>query len=252
MENIIKDLISMSHALGIPERELAQAGEGNTSAAFDKYTFFLKASGFELGNITEADFVLLKRNVVISLLEKDNVSEDKLKEVFALAKVNQAEAKRPSVEALMHAICLSYEGVNFVGHTHPVYINQLTCSKSYPENLKGRMYPDEIVSLGIDSVYLPYTDPGVPLAKALKNHIDEYIKKYDEVPKSVYMQNHGFVALGKTKNEVEVITLTAQKAAKVRVGAMLAGGVNLLSDDTVLHIANRPDEKYRQNYFQSK
>ena len=69
-------------------------------------------------------------------------------------------------------------------------------SKTFPENLRGRMYPDEIVLLGEDSVFIPYTDPGIPLAREIKKQIDTYISEYGSVPKCIYMQNHGFVALG--------------------------------------------------------
>ncbi len=250
--NILQDLIAMSHGLGNESRKLAMIGEGNTSALLDDGTYFLKASGTELGTIDETGFVCLKLDTILELLNKGDISEDELKVLFNEAKTDSSQTRRPSVEALMHAVCLSYDGVNFVGHTHPTHINKLTCASSYPQNLMGRMYPDEIVLLGIDSVFVPYVDPGVPMAIKIKELIDSFISEYGTVPKSMYIQNHGFVALGKTALEVENITLTASKAAEVRLGAIMAGGINLLDEQTIRHIMGRPDEKYRQELFEGK
>ncbi|MBA3062199.1 MAG: class II aldolase, partial [Atribacteria sp.] len=141
---------------------------------------------------------------------------------------------------------------NFVGHTHPTAVNRLTCSKSFPENLKGRIYPDEIILLGKESVFIPYIDPGVKLAQRAKKEIEIFLNKYGQKPKSIYLQNHGFIALGSTPAEVENITLTANKAAEIRFGALLMGGINTLSEDMVTHISKRPDEKYRQSLFEEQ
>ncbi|MGI5173316.1 class II aldolase/adducin family protein [Treponema sp. OMZ 840] len=247
--SIEKELISLSQRLGCPEKEMAIIGEGNTSALLGDGTYLLKASGFELSSIDERGFVLMYLDKILKLLEKESISENELKLYFQEAKVVPSDKRRPSVEALLHAVCLSYEGITFVGHTHPVYINSLTCATSFPENLQGRMYPDEIVLLGIDSVYVPYTDPGIPLAKELKQKIDTFIIEHKSIPKSIYLQNHGFVAIGGSAKEVEHITLTAEKAARVRLGACLAGGIHALDRKTVTHIWGRPDEKYRQQIF---
>jgi len=107
-------------------------------------------------------------------------------------------------------------------------VDILTCSKSFPENLKGRIYPDEIVLLGI----------GI------------FLDKHGERPKSIYLQNHGFVALGSTSTEVENITLMANKAAEIRFGAILVGGINTLPKNIVIYISERADEKYRQRLFE--
>ncbi|MBC8499655.1 MAG: hypothetical protein H8D39_03905 [Candidatus Atribacteria bacterium] len=79
-----------------------------------------------------------------------------------------------------------------------------------------------------------------------------FLDKYGERPKSVYVQNHGFIALGSTPAEVENITLMADKAAEIRFGALLAGGINAFSEEIVNYIAERTDEKYRQNLFEEQ
>jgi hypothetical protein len=44
----------------------------------------------------------------------------------------------------------------------------------------------------------------------------------------------------------------ADKAAEIRFGALLAGGINTFSGDIVNYIAERTDEKYRQNLFEEQ
>lgn len=44
------------------------------------------------------------------------------------APVDPKETRRPSVEAMLHAILLSIPEVQFIGHTHPVYTNSILCS----------------------------------------------------------------------------------------------------------------------------
>jgi rhamnose utilization protein RhaD (predicted bifunctional aldolase and dehydrogenase) len=244
---ILNSLRILSNNLGDLRYNLAIIGEGNSSAKIDSKTFYVTASGSQLSSIKESGFVELSFNKIMGMMDMEYLRDSDIKKIFDEAKTDRNCRARPSVETLMHAICLSYEGINFVGHTHPTAILRLACSKSYPENLKGRIYPDEIVFLGYDSVFLSYTDPGIILAKAVKNGIDEYIANFNENPKVIYIQNHGMVALGSTAQEVENITLTANKAADVRLGALATGGIVTLSVDTVKHILGRPDEAYRQN-----
>ena len=246
-------LVKLSNNLGRADYHLAIIGEGNTSAKVEikdiADSFFIKASGTQLATVTGDDFIQVYFEPIVQLISLKDPNDEEIKDIFEKAKVNKKHRANPSVETLLHAICLNLEGVNFVGHTHPTAINRLTCSKSFPENLKGRIYPDEIVLLGKESVFIPYTDPGVQLAQKAKKEIEIFLNKHGERPRSIYIQNHGFIALGSTPAEVENITLTANKAAEIRFGALLAGGINTFHEDMVTHISKRPDEKYRQNLF---
>jgi rhamnose utilization protein RhaD (predicted bifunctional aldolase and dehydrogenase) len=166
--------------------------------------------------------------------------------------VDPGQKLRPSVETLLHAICLKIDGVNFVGHTHPISIGILVCSSDFPGNLKGRIYPDEIVVLGTESIFIPYTDPGIKLAQQINNSIDDFMERYQQIPKVLYLQNHGFLALGSSVEEVKNITLTANKAAWIRIGALGLGNIHLLPQHEVKHISGRLDEKYRQQLLSGK
>jgi len=258
-ENIIKirdELMNLSHFLGSESYQLAILGEGNSSAKIPnqkgKITFLVKASGTRLATIKEHEFVHLKLDIVMKLLAEENPSDETIQNVFKEARVDPGQMLRPSVETLLHAICLNIDGVNFIGHTHPVSIGILVCSDGFPENLKGRIYPDEIVILGTESIFIPYTDPGIRLAHKVKNAIDDFIARYQQIPKVLYLQNHGLVALGSSAAEVKNITLTANKAAWIRIGAFGLGNIHLLPHHKVNHIAGRLDEKYRQKFLSNK
>ena len=136
-----------------------------------------------------------------------------IKAGLSRAKVDPDDPRRPSVETVLHAIALQLEGVRFVGHTHPTAVNAVLCSQKVEEVIAGRLFPDEIVYCGPAPVYIPYTDPGVPLARTFRAAIGRYLDEYRENPKVILMQNHGLIALGKTASEVENITAMYEQAA---------------------------------------
>jgi ribulose-5-phosphate 4-epimerase/fuculose-1-phosphate aldolase len=65
------------------------------------------------------------------------------------------------------------------------------------------------------------------------------------------MQNHGFIALGRTALEVENITAMYVKAARVLLGSYALGGPHFLSSTDVARIHTRPDELYRRKEWGS-
>jgi rhamnose utilization protein RhaD (predicted bifunctional aldolase and dehydrogenase) len=247
VQTALQGLVAMSNTLGAPAFDAVILGEGNTSTRVDDKTFLVKGSGCQLQTMTAADFVQLRFDVLLELLAKDTVSEAELSATYEKSKVDPSQTRRPSVEALFHALCLQLPGVNFVAHSHATAVNGLTCGKLWPHSLQGRLFPDEAVVLGPDSVFVPYVDPGVILAKAIRDGIEDYRREYNAVPKVVYMQNHGVIALGANAGEALNITAMAIKAARIRATALQAGGgLAILDRATVAHLLGRPDEKYRQ------
>ena len=238
-------LVELSNAVGNPVLDAAILGEGNTSIRVDDATFLVKASGCQLSTLGRDDLVHLRFATLLPLLDRGPVSEAELSAVYEAAKVDPSHQRRPSVEALFHAMCLQQPGVQCVAHTHPTAINGLTASRGWPEVLQGRMFPDEAVVLGPDSVFVPYVDPGVVLARAIRDGLAAYRARHNATAKTVYMQNHGLIALGTNPTEAVNITAMAIKAARVRSIALAAGGINRLDEATVAHLLGRPDEKYR-------
>lgn len=249
---ILSQLITMSKNLGHPALDYAILGEGNTSARIDQNTFWVKTSGAELRNIEESGFVQVYFQRVLEMLNYLNLSDAEVKAGLEAARLDPGLTTRPSVETVLHALALQLEGVNFVGHTHPTMVNAVLCSQKVEEAISGRLFPDEIVYCGPAPVYIPFTDPGLPLARAVNQGINDYIAKYDQTPKVILMQNHGFIALGKTTSEVENITAMYVKAARVLLGTYALGGPHFLSPEAVSRIHSRPDEIYRRKVWGSQ
>jgi ribulose-5-phosphate 4-epimerase/fuculose-1-phosphate aldolase len=76
--------------------------------------------------------------------------------------------------------------------------------------------------------------------------INQFIDEYYEVPKVILMQNHGFIALGRTAQQVENVTAMAVKTARVMWGTYALGGPRFMTPDAVERIHTRPDEAYRR------
>jgi rhamnose utilization protein RhaD (predicted bifunctional aldolase and dehydrogenase) len=244
----LTQLVAMSHNLGAPALDYVILGEGNTSARADADTFWVKASGTELRTIDRTGFVRVSFERVLTMLDDPAMDDEAVEQGLYAARADSApgEGVRPSVETVLHALCLNLEGINFVGHTHPTAVNALTCSVAFETAVSGRLFPDEIVICGPAPVVVPYTDPGVPLARLVRRLINQYIDEYYEVPKVILMQNHGLIVLGRTAQQVENITAMAVKAARVLLGTYAVGGPRFMTPQAVERIHTRPDEAYRR------
>lgn len=246
-DDSLSQLIELSRNLGDPARDYVIQGEGNTSTRADAASFWVKGSGCELGIIDAEGFVRVAFERVLPLFERGGMSDKEVKEALEAAKVDAGAPRRPSVETLIHALCLSLEGIDFVGHTHPTAVNSLTCSVAFDSAFQGRLFPDEIVVCGPAPLLLPYTDPGVPLAQKLKERMAEYMQREGAPPRVILMQNHGMIALGATSAEVERITAMMVKTARILLGTYAAGGPHFLRPEDVERIHHRPDELYRRS-----
>ena len=243
-DEIVRQLVEMSHALGDPAMDAAILGEGNTSAKVSDETFLVKASGTELRTLTPEQCVEVRFDGVMPLLERERATDEEIKEVLQGAVVGETKY-RPSVETVMHALLLSLPDVNFVGHTHPTAVNAVLCAKGVEQAIAGRLFPDEIVCCGPAPVWIPWTEPGPPLARTIRDRVNEFIEKHGFRPKTILMQNHGLVALGATVNEVLTITAMCIKTFRILLGTYALGGPNFLSAEMVERLWSRPDEIYR-------
>ena len=241
----IQELLKLSREIGREDRGLAMLGEGNTSARLSDDTFLVKASGTCLGSLTAEDVVECRFASLLPLLEKDGLNDQQVDDALLAARVD-SHAKKPSVEAVFHAYLLSLPGVAFVGHAHPVTINQILCSPRARDFAERRMFPDEIVCCGLSSVYIPLTDPGLKLAQSIRSQVENFVQKQARPPRLVLMQNHGAITLGGSGASVLSGMLMAEKAARVFGGAAALGGPVFLPAPYVERIAGRPDELYRQ------
>jgi rhamnose utilization protein RhaD (predicted bifunctional aldolase and dehydrogenase) len=251
-QQVLRELVAMSRRLGEPARDYVILGEGNTSARIGESSFFVKASGAELAAITGEQFVEMDFAPTLALLEKEELSDDQIREGLLAGRAEAASTLRPSVETLFHAALLRQPGVNFVGHTHPPAVNAILCSKGAAQAFAGRTCPDEIVCCGPAPLYVPYVDPGLPLAKAIVGLVAAHRKDYGEAPRVIVMQNHGLVALGGSSREVEAVTAMWVKTCRILLGAQAFGGPSFLSPEAVSRIWTRPDEAFRRRAFVEK
>jgi L-ribulose-5-phosphate 4-epimerase len=243
---ILSQLVELSQHLGRPEMDCAILGEGNTSARRDAGTFWVKVSGAELRTITADGFVQVAFERTLPLLDGAEMDDQALKLALTRAKADPNAPGHPSVETLLHALFLSLDDVNFVGHSHPTAVNSLTCSQAFPAAFNGRLFPDEIVLGGVAPLLIPYTDPGLPLARRIRDLLNDYLEKHGEQPRTAWIQNHGLVVLGRTARQVSDVTAMAIKTARILLGTYTAGGPHFLSSEDVERIHTRPDESYRR------
>jgi rhamnose utilization protein RhaD (predicted bifunctional aldolase and dehydrogenase) len=248
-EKILNELLAMSRTLGDPGFDYAILGEGNTSARIDDESFYVKASGTALGTLQATDLVQVSFERVFDLFANQTMTDAEINAGLKSVKLAAETAAMPSVETFLHAVLYRLIGINFIGHTHPTAINAILCSQHAAEAYSGSLFPDQIVYCGPAPVYVPYTDPGLPLAHAVWEATQSYCETWGEGPKTIMMQNHGFIALGHSANEVENITQMSVKAARVIAGTYSMGGPHFLSSDSLNRIHTRPDEHYRKSLW---
>jgi rhamnose utilization protein RhaD (predicted bifunctional aldolase and dehydrogenase) len=237
----------MSAELGLPSHQYAILGEGNTSVRAEDDSFWIKASGTSLAGATRDNFVRVKMEPILAALDQPALDDAALKQLLRTATIEGQRA--PSIETFLHALCLQLEGVRFVGHTHPgVAVGLLSGCRSR-ELFQGCLFPDQIVVLGPAMAYVPYADPGLPLALSLRTALSEFLERHRREPKVLLMENHGVIALGSTAQEVLNITQMLVKTCRILATTLSAGGPRFLLKAQVERIDKRPDELARRQGF---
>jgi len=242
---LLNQLLDLSHQLGREDRKLAILGEGNTSARVSADRFLVKASGSSLGTLQSAEVAKCRFDGLLPALDAARMTDAAVDEALLASRVS-AKFRKPSVEAMFHAWLLTLPGVNFVGHTHPVAVNQILATKHARAFATKRLCPDEIVCCGAEFVLVPYVDPGLKLAQAIRRAVTASIKRLSRPPRVILLENHGMIALGATPKAVMAATLMTVKAAEVFIGATTLGTTRFLTKATMNRIAGRPDEHYRE------
>lgn len=238
-------LLALCHRIGDPALDLVIAAEGNISARSGEDVFTIKASGCSLHTMGADRLVEVRSATLLALLDSPTVTDEQTATAYRRACVDP-DAPMPSVEAILHAVLYEQTTAEVIVHTHPTAVNALLCSASAPLLVQGALFPDQIVVLGPHQLLVPYVDPGVSLARAVRDAVGAFITEHGQAPRVVYLANHGMFALASTPDEAVHITLMAVKAARILAGAIAAGGAVRLPDAQVARIENRPDEHYRR------
>jgi rhamnose utilization protein RhaD (predicted bifunctional aldolase and dehydrogenase) len=245
MDEKLSRLITLSRELANPAFDLAILGEGNTSVDCDDGTFWVKASGSQLSTISERGFSHVRGEHVLKLLDNWQLDDPGVAEGLKKSLVDPKMSK-PSVETFLHALCIYEAKAKWIGHTHPISVMSILCSKEGARPFTQHIYPDEIVGCGEMPAVVPYVDPGLTLARAVRDELRRYLDKFGIAPKLILMENHGMVALGQSPIDVMSISLSADKWARTILGTFTLGGPRYLTEQQAKRIESRPDEAYRR------
>jgi len=243
--DILKRLVQLSRELGRADRHLAILGEGNVSADLADGTFYVKASGGQLATIDTGRFTRVNLSPILKALDHPDKTDDEVRKVLETCRVDQ-KARLPSVETFLHAICLKEGNAKWVGHTHPVSVLKILCSKLGAEPFRRHLFPDEIVVCGRHLAVVPYVDPGIRLAVALRKSLRRFLSRHGAAPKVILMVNHGPVVLGQTERDVLNIMLMLDKWASILLGNYAVDKPQFLAEKKSDRIESRPDEHYRR------
>ncbi len=196
MKPEIKDLVDISQRYG-QRKEFVIAGGGNTSFK-DENHLWIKASGINLGNISENGFCVLDRqklNDIPNLKFSDDsaIREEQVKNALLNARIDPDSGLRPSVETSLHNL-FSYR---FVVHTHMTLVNGLMCSNLAAEKSQ-EIFGEEVL-------FVPYSDPGYVLFTIIAEEIRKYSEKFGRDPQIVLIQNHGIFVAADSIDEIQGI-----------------------------------------------
>ena len=243
--DLLEKLIDLSRNLSNSSFHLAILGEGNISADCEDGTFWVKASGSQLSTISESGFSRVHGESVLKLFDTQQLDDAGVAEGLKNSLIDP-KMNKPSVETFLHALCIYEAKAKWIGHTHPISVMSILCSKAGARPFTQHIYPDEIVGCGEMPAVVPYVDPGLTLARAVRVELRNYLDKFGIAPKLILMENHGMVALGQSPADVMNISLTADKWARTLLGTFTMGGPRYLTEQQTRRIETRPDEVYRR------
>lgn len=187
-------LVQYSHRYG-KNPEFVLAGGGNTSYKTDDI-LYIKGSGTSLSTIQEEEFVKIDRPSLAKIWDKTYSNCEKEREAQVLADMMAArlpgeEAKRPSVETLLHNLFPQ----KFILHVHPAAVNGITCSQN-GEKTVNELFPD--------AIWIAASKPGYILASICKEAIDQYKQAHSEkAPGVLFLENHGIFFAADSEEELD-------------------------------------------------
>lgn len=243
-ELVSNELLELTKRLGLPERDLVILAEGNTSELIDDDTIVVKTSGSSMSSATAANFVSVNIAPLLAVLRNPEASQDQLTAELDAGEVDGVRV-RASIETLIHVAVRAYAPARYVAHTHPTAVVSLLASVHAETSFADAVYSDELMVLG-RSLFIPYAQPGIELGQLFLERLGEHVEKFGEVPSLILLGNHGIVAISDSADGAEAISLMAVKSARVRLGALQAGGISSLSAEATAHYFDRPDFRERR------
>ncbi len=177
----MRTLIEFSNRYG-RDAGFVLAGGGNTSMKTET-ELFVKGSGTSLASITEAGFVKMNRSKLAAIWQKTYPADAAAREAAVLSDMMAAkepgeEAKRPSVETLLHNLFPQ----KYVLHVHPSLVNALTCSEEGKAAVK-KIFPA--------AAWADECEPGYILASKCRESLAAYRAENGRDADVLFLQNHG-------------------------------------------------------------
>jgi rhamnose utilization protein RhaD (predicted bifunctional aldolase and dehydrogenase) len=192
----IKDLVEISKYAG--ERfDLVQGAGGNSSVKIEKGQMLIKASGFLLSEVNESfGYSVVFTKQVANIVNNEriiNSTDKRQKEYLASQLLKEAtfdKINRPSIETLLHSLLLK-----FTLHTHSIVVNMISVQVNWKEIFNEIFIKDQIV-------LVEYKTPGIELAFELNKEL----KRFEKIPKIIFLQNHGLIVTSNEKSEILELT----------------------------------------------
>ena len=222
----LTDLVQLSRTLGEPWRRFVILAEGNTSQRVAEDQLVVKATGRSLRHASAEDFVVVSLSRLSDIVDDSEAGDADVARYFE--EVETEQGMRPSVEALLHVVCVVDAGATTVAHTHPESVNALLCSDRADVLAGPPIFPDQVVVIGRRALLVPYSDPGVVLAREVRARLAEHARQWG-MPRVIYLRKprHGCPRL--QRGQALQLTEMADKVSRV-VAATLSVGKRC-SDD---------------------
>lgn len=203
----IETLVEFSNRYG-KDSSFVLAGGGNTSYK-DESFLYIKGSGTSLATITSDGFVRMERARLARIWEDTYSSDSAVREAEVLRDLMAArcvgeEAKRPSVETLLHDLFPQ----TYVLHVHPSAVNALTCCVG-AEARVGELFPE--------AVWVDECEPGYILASNCRKKLAEYTARTGRSATVVFLQNHGIFFAADTSAELDETVSSVMSAIEARL-----------------------------------
>jgi rhamnulose-1-phosphate aldolase/alcohol dehydrogenase len=182
----LQELITRTRKIGA-DTSLVVFGGGNTSSKGNvvmedgstKRVMWIKASGGDMATATERTFAPLDLDVLDSLRQYDNLTDEKMVELVTKALLDPT-APRPSIETLLHG----FMPAKHIDHVHADAICALT------NHANGRVATRE--ALGDEWAYVEWMRSGFPLSQVVAK-LGEY--------RGVVLAHHGVITWAETSEE---------------------------------------------------
>lgn len=222
-----ESLLDFSARIGA-DPALVQAAGGNTSIK-EGGTLWIKASGLWLKNAHSADIMVpVALDPLLDALARNDPSAEKAQD-YVIADRNPS-GLRPSIETTVHALMPQ----KIVVHVHCVETIALAVQADGQAQVAQRL-------AGIPYAFVPYARPGLPLARAIADRLEENTSV-------LVLGNHGLAVAAETVDAAadlleqvsDLLSVEARRPVAADMAALQRLALNSryrLPDDRVIHDA---------------